>query len=111
MHAMPPAIEKLLISARLKHIPKNQIILYQDDHPLEVYIIKSGIIKIHNIDNGGNEKILHILGKGSLIPFVFLSGKNNATKWFYSALTDCDLYVLPKEKLQHVMDTDATTAM
>lgn len=91
---MPNPFTKFLKSARVKNIPKGQIIIYQGDVPLEVYIVKSGLVKLYNIDEEGNEKILHLFNGGSIIPLAFFSGEHVATHWFYTALTDCELYVI-----------------
>jgi CRP/FNR family cyclic AMP-dependent transcriptional regulator len=99
MSKLPEEISEVINSARLKHFPKGQIILYQGDRPLDVLIIKSGIVKIYDIDENGNEKILHIVGAPSVIPFSFFSGEDAKPHWFYAALTDCELYVLPYDTL------------
>lgn len=54
----------------------------------------------------GNEKILHIVTTPALIPFVFFSGENLRTKWFYSALTDSDLYVLPGADVRRAVESN-----
>ena len=111
MITRPTRLEKLLAASRQKHIPKDQIILYQDDHSQEVFVIRRGVVKLHNIDAQGNEKILHLVGDAGLIPFAFFSGDDQATHWFYTALTDCDMYVVPKEKLQIAMQADNIVAI
>lgn len=93
MNELPPTLLKLTKSARLKHYPKNQTLIYQEDKPHEIFILLSGYVKVYDIDREGNEKILHILRPGSLLPFVFFSGLNEEVRWFYSALTDCEVYV------------------
>lgn len=90
----PPVLQTLVKTARIKHIPGGQIILYEDDLPQEVYIIKTGVVKVYDIDEQGNEKILHLAKAPSVIPFAAFSGLRNPLHWFYSALTDCDIYVL-----------------
>lgn len=94
-----PLIAELVKSARLKHIPGGQIILYEGDMPKEAYIIKTGVVKIYDIDEQGNEKILHLVSSPAVIPFAFFSNMTNPLHWFYTALTDCDVYILPADKL------------
>lgn len=83
-----------------------QIVLYKGDELHDVYWIKSGTIKIYDIDEQGNEKILHILKTPALLPLVFFSGDGQRTNWFYSALTDCELYTLSHDRLRQVMAED-----
>jgi CRP-like cAMP-binding protein len=94
------ALARLLTSARTKHIPGGQIILYEGDVPLEVYALKAGVVKMYDIDEQGNEKILHLVKPPALIPFAFFSGMRDPLKWFYTTLTDCDVYVLPVAELK-----------
>lgn len=111
MDDMPPPLQKLLRSARQKHFPKGQIILYEGDIPSEVYVIKDGAVKLYDIDDQGNEKILHIVKSPALLPFAFFSGGTEPIRWFYTALTDCDAYVLSEPKLLHNLQTDGTLAV
>lgn len=107
MHDLPPALQELLKTARIKRFPKGQIIVYMGDTAPEVMIIKKGIVKVHDIDDLGNEKILHIVRPPAVMPFVFFSGGQQTARWFYSSVTDCEVYVLPKEKLAELVQSDA----
>jgi CRP/FNR family transcriptional regulator, cyclic AMP receptor protein len=104
---MPDQLRDVIKSARLKHVPKSQIIIYKGDEPHDVYLIKSGAIKIYDIDEQGNEKILHIVKSPALVPFAFFAGNNQQTSWFYGALTDCELYALPYHQLPQAMQKDS----
>ncbi len=106
---MPPALRKLLEGSRLKHAPKGQILLYAGDRPTEVQLIKEGVVKLNNIDDQGNEKILHLLRAPMIVPLAFFSRPEIATRWYYTTLTNCELYVLRREELEHLMETDAWT--
>jgi CRP/FNR family transcriptional regulator len=96
-------LQKLLQRRHAKHVPGGQILLYEGDVPLEVYILKQGIIKVYDIDEQGNEKILHLLKPPALIPFAFFSGMRSPLKWFYTTLTDCDVYVIPQTELREMV--------
>lgn len=108
---MPPQLQKLLQSARQKHFPRGQIILYEGDIPAEVYVLKNGVVKLYDIDDQGNEKILHIVSAPVLLPFAFFSGGTDPVRWFYTAITDCDAYVLPEPKLMHAVRSDGALAV
>ena len=95
-----PLLTDILKHARVKHFPRGQILLYEGDTVPEVFILKKGVVKIHDIDAQGNEKILHIVNPPGVLPLAFFSGGDMTTQWFYTALTDCDAYVLPEETLR-----------
>lgn len=103
---MPPALQAITRSARLKHFPKGQIIIYQGDELLDVYILKSGVVKLYDIDEQGNEKVLHLTKSPAVIPFAYFSGGKTPPHWFYAALTDCELYVVTYDTLLQAMNRD-----
>ncbi len=111
MESLPASFKAMLDSARVKHYPRGQIILYAGDSPPDAYIVKNGVIKIHDIDSQGNEKILHIVKPYGIIPFAFFSGEHGDTQWFYTALIDCDLYVLPRTQLLEKMKQEPGLAI
>jgi CRP/FNR family cyclic AMP-dependent transcriptional regulator len=104
MIPMPDSLKEILKDSRVKHFPRGQIIIFEGDKPIDVYLIKSGVIKLHDIDSKGNEKILHLLKEPSLAPLAFYSGEDSVAMWFYTALTDCELYVLDRKELGRTME-------
>ncbi|MEO5949753.1 MAG: cyclic nucleotide-binding domain-containing protein, partial [Candidatus Saccharimonas sp.] len=66
---VPLILQRALRDARVKQVPSGQILFYEDDIPQEVYILKEGIVKIYDIDDQGNEKILHLVKAPAVIPF------------------------------------------
>lgn len=108
---MPSTFQSILRESRIKQFPKAQIILYKDDLPPDVYVVKSGAVKLYDIDDQGNEKILHIVGPNTLLPFAFFSGKNVPLHWFYVTLTDCEVYVISRSSLDEAILADGSLAM
>jgi CRP/FNR family transcriptional regulator len=104
-------IAKLLGEARLKQYPKGQIVLYDGDMTTDLLILKSGISKIYDIDQHGNEKILHILKPPAIMPVTFFLGTNKVTNWFYGTITDSEMYVLPQTEVERHMQTDSRLAV
>lgn len=107
---VPLILHKVLRTARLKSVPAGQIILYEGDLPTEVFIIKSGIVKLYDTDEQGNEKILHLARTPALVPFSFFSGMKDPLRWFYATVTDCELYTLPAAELRAATRVDGTIA-
>lgn len=104
MDAAPHILAQTLADARCKRIFKNQIILYEGDITPDVMAIKSGIVKVHDIDSQGNEKILHLLKCPAFFPFAFFTGGDVATRWYYSTLTDCEIQIMPKQRLRDLIN-------
>jgi CRP-like cAMP-binding protein len=99
MEDLPALLMPLVRGARRKRFPKDQIIIYEGDTTEDVLILRDGIIKMHDIDEQGNEKILHLTKRPAIVPFAFFSGGDVPTRWFYTALTDCEVYVVPRMKV------------
>jgi CRP-like cAMP-binding protein len=104
-------LAKLLPHAKLRSYPKGQIILYEGDTPSDLYIIKEGIVKAYDIDDQGNEKILHIAKCPSMFPMVFFMGGNDESRSFYTTITDAEIYVIPKEDAEAEMLKDPELTM
>jgi CRP/FNR family transcriptional regulator, cyclic AMP receptor protein len=104
------ALDDLLRDSRTKHVHAGQIIAYEGDTPHEVFILKRGVIEVYDIDDQGNEKILHLVGPPSLVPFAFFSSLRQPLKWFYSSLTDCDLCVLSFTELKSMIRGNSALA-
>lgn len=108
---MPPALKEICRGLRSKHFPRGQIMLYQDDAPQDLFILQAGTVKVYDIDDEGNEKILHLFNPPAVMPFDFFGhGNSKYIKWFYAALTDCDVYTLPSDRLTEQIDQNGELA-
>ena len=107
---IPLILQHALRASRTRRVPSGQIILYEGDTPQEVFILKSGIVKLYDIDDQGSEKILHLVKPPAVIPFAFFSGMHDPLHWFYTTLTDCELYVVPATELKDMTHADSNLA-
>lgn len=103
MHTVPHHLINLLPRARTKRIPAGQIILYEGDPADHALIIVSGEVIMYDLDDDGNRKILHVAGKPSLIPFAFFRNIPMELVWYYEALTDVEVLVIPSPDLRDAM--------
>lgn len=99
---LPLIIDNALRGARLKSVPSGQILFYENDLPQEVLVVKSGIVKIYDIDEDGNEKILHLVKPPAVVPFSYFSGMKDPLRWLYATLTDCELYTIPYKDFKNL---------
>lgn len=104
-------LKQLIDKAKLRHYPKGQIILYEGDIPSDFYILKDGIVKVYDIDDQGNEKILHLIKTPSLFPMVYFMGGNDQNRSFYTTVTDSEIYVLPQSVVDEHMQADSSLAI
>ena len=104
-------LSTILSHAKLRTYPKGQIILYEGETPTDLYIIKDGIVKVYDIDDQGNEKILHIMKAPSVFPMVFFLGGHHETRSFYTTLTDTEMYVVSQSFVEEQMRADSELAI
>lgn len=97
-------IEPMLETARRRTYSKGQTILYPDDQTADLYLVREGAVSMHNIDDDGSRKILHIFGPPALFPMVSFSTPLATTSWFYTALTDTEVYLLPYKELKTYLE-------
>lgn len=111
MDTFPQLLMPLLKKARRKKISKGQILLYEGDVSMDAMVVKEGIVKIHDIDEQGNDKILHLVKRPAIIPFAFYSGQQIPTRWFYTALTNCELYLIPRQQMLDEIEANSKFAL
>ena len=99
-------LDSLLVNAKVRHYPKGQIILYEGENPTDAFVVKDGAVKIYDIDEDGNEKILHIIRANGLFPIIFLFGTAGQTNTFYTTITDSELYVFSRAEFDERMARD-----
>ncbi|HEU4965920.1 MAG TPA: Crp/Fnr family transcriptional regulator [Candidatus Saccharimonadales bacterium] len=103
-------LAKLTAGARIKPYPKNQIILYGGDKVTDIFVLKKGVAKIYDIDHQGNEKVLHILKPPAIMPLGSVLGQDMSTEWFYSAVTDCEVYAVSRAEAEKRILADSRLA-
>ncbi|MDX2776490.1 Crp/Fnr family transcriptional regulator [Streptomyces caniscabiei] len=92
-------LESLFHDARKKRLDRGQMIFYADDPPTEVAVLVKGIVKVFDIDDKGQEKVLQIIKAPAILPLNCLPTPPRLTKWHYSALTDVDTHVFTPAEL------------
>lgn len=66
---------------------------------------------LENISPAGDRKILYIFGEATLFPLVSFLEKHVESSWFYAALADTEVYLVPYEDFtKKLKATDGFTA-
>lgn len=99
-----PVLAPLLDEARVRTYDKGQIILYPDDQTLQLFLIKKGAVIMYDIDDQGNQKVIHIFASPALFPMVSFTFEAATSAWFYGALTKTEVYVLPYLELKNRLE-------
>jgi CRP/FNR family transcriptional regulator len=106
---------ELIKASNIRAYTKGQTILYPHDNLAHLYVVKSGAVMMHDIDDAGNRKILYTFGPPTLFPMVSFLENTAQSAWFYTTLVDTEVYVIPyeqfKEKLQDKKSYEAYNAI
>lgn len=86
MKATLTPLKHLLADAREKRYEAGQIILYESDPVGEALMLTSGIVKVYEIDDKGQEKILQIIKAPAILPLCCLLDTPSLTSWYYVSL-------------------------
>ncbi len=93
-------IAEIFKKGRVKHLPKGQVVIYEGDPTTNIYFIQKGFVKVYNIFNSGDERIIFIYGPGDVFPLTsYLSG-SGVVRYFYECMSEVELYVLGSEELR-----------
>ena len=106
----PEDIKKHFPSAIERTYTAGQIIIYHGDAPRHVMFIRRGTIKFYDTDSDGNEKIMHIGGKGSIFPLFYAFEDKESVDAFYATLTETEVLMVPLLEFQNRLQTDAAYA-
>lgn len=88
MNVAHTPLKTLLEGARTKEYERGQLILYKDDRLTETLILYEGIVKLFDIDDKGQEKVLQIIKAPAVLPLDCLFDIPTTVSWHYGALTN-----------------------
>lgn len=96
------ALEDLEMSAKTRKFKKKDILYRQGDFASYAYKIKSGKVKIYQINTDGKEFIIDILTEGSFLGEKALIQDSDRTE-FAQALEDTELILIPRKDFQELV--------
>lgn len=80
----------------IKQFSKGETILSEGDVTDTLLAIRSGYCKVSSIDDAGNEHMLWIAGRYDIIPTERLFSAHSPLQFFYTALSDIEVYQVNK---------------
>lgn len=101
------AFQKFTEGYRVQAFKKGEIILSQDQFPAHAYVVKEGVIKTYNITAEGEERPISFDITVEIFPAAWVFNKSRRTLYFYEAMTDAELYLIPREELQNFLKSRA----
>lgn len=99
-------IRELFPRVNTRKYAKNQIICYQGDKPQHVFYVLKGHVKYYDIDEHGNEKILHIIGPENIFPMLYAFDVSKEIDAFYSTIDAAEVITIPLDEFRKVTQTN-----
>jgi DNA-binding response OmpR family regulator len=84
---------------------KGQRIFSEGNHPLRLYYVQKGKVKVFKTNDGGKELILKIVNEGEFFGYVALL-EDTVYKEFADALEDCEIIAIPKNEFDELMHSN-----
>jgi CRP/FNR family transcriptional regulator len=103
-------LQSFLRNYSTKSYKKNDVILQQDVEPGHAFIVKDGVIKTYNITSKGEEKPVGFNLANEIFPLGWVFGKICKSQYFYEALADSEVHIVPKDDLTRFLN-DTPAAM
>jgi len=89
----------------IQKFKKKQVIYQEGNHPLQLFLIKKGIVKTFKCNGEGKELITGIYGEGEYLGYVAML-ENTAYKDIAVAVEYAELAIVPKDAFEELMETD-----
>lgn len=87
----------------VKSYKKGEIVMFQGEVPRTISIVKSGTVKMYNLNHNGDEKPVGFQSKGEIFPAPWAFYKAPSALYYYEALTDIELYHVPRDDYLHFL--------
>ena len=94
----------LLSSAIERTVAKHQLLYHQGDASDNLFIIKSGTIKVHYVHDNGNSQTTSYYRDGMVVGAHGCTGWSGNHSWSAQALVDCRVYWLRRADYLDLMD-------
>lgn len=91
----PTSIKELFPTAINRKYDKGQIICYQGDRPQHIFFVVAGHIRLYDIDDEGNEKVLHLIGPQNIFPMMYAFNVSDEVGSFYCTLDKAEIMAVP----------------
>lgn len=99
-------LRKFVDGRHVDYYRKGQRIFTEGNHPLRLYYVQKGKVKVFRTNDGGKEFILKIVNEGEFFGYVALL-EESVYKEFADALEDCQVIAIPKSEFYELMHSNA----
>jgi len=89
----------------LDHYKKKQRIYSEDNHPIRLYYVQKGKVKVYKTNDEGKELIMTIANPGNFFGYIAML-ENTVYKENAEALEDCEIAAIPKNEFDELLNSN-----
>lgn len=98
-------LAKFVEDRHVDHYKKRQRIYSEGNHPVRLYYVQKGKVKVFKLNDDGKELILKIVNEGEFFGYVAML-ENNVYKEYADALEDCEIVAIPKNEFDELVNSN-----
>jgi CRP-like cAMP-binding protein len=87
---------------------KGASLFFQGEIPRYAVIILDGVVKAYTISRDGDETIVHLYGRGSIVPMAWMNNQAPTALFNYEAVNDVRAIKIKKDDFQQLITNDPT---
>jgi len=84
---------------------KGASIYFQGEVPRHAVVMLDGVVKSYTISPEGDETIITLYGRGSILPIAWVNSQSSTALFNYDAVNDVRVVKLEKNRLREAIDT------
>lgn len=99
-------IAELLPNATTRRrMQKRAILLCPGDVPRQIYMVRSGCVKVYRLGSEGEEQIAGFKAAGDIFPECWAFGHTSNTMYYYEVIEEGELVSIEREAFSGLLDT------
>lgn len=103
------ALKKFVEGRHLDHYKKKQRIYSEGNHPLRLYYVQKGKVKVFKLNEEGKEFILKIVNEGEFFGYVAMLD-NTVYKEYADAMEHSEIISIPRNEFDELMHSNSEIA-
>lgn len=92
-------LANLPAEAVVRTVKKGSNLLFQGEIPRKAFVVRSGLVRSYTITSNGEERIIGLHGRGSMLPISWVFEKASSSLFYYDAVTDSKVVSLDRKQL------------
>lgn len=105
---MNPSLTPKALSAFLNKYPARKLkkgwpLLYQGEVPRTAFVVKSGMIKVYDINTSGEEKVITFTDTDGILAPEWIFEKSTVSLYYADAFSDAEVHAVPRKELHELL--------